>query len=111
MEIVSTQEADVAVFSVTGRLDALSVPELEEQLGKWLEQAGKALVIDFEGLEYISSAGLRILLATAKKMKARGGKLCLSRLRTNVKEVFDISGFSAIIPIFDNLGAARDAAK
>lgn len=111
MEIIYSQDQGITTFSVAGRLDALTVQELEKKVEQWLSQGESALVIDFEKLEYISSAGLRVLLATAKKMKARNGKMCLAKLQSNVKEVFDISGFSSIIPIFDTLGAARDAAK
>lgn len=111
MEIVVANESDVAVFAITGRLDAVSVPQLEEKLSQWFEQPGKKLIFDLEGLDYISSAGLRVFLTTAKKMKAREGKLCMARLRDNVKDVFTISGFIALIPAFDTLGAAQDAIK
>ncbi|MBN2439409.1 MAG: STAS domain-containing protein [Deltaproteobacteria bacterium] len=111
MEIAVTQESTVTVFSITGRLDALSAPDVEAKLNQWLEQNETRLVIDLEGLNYISSAGLRILLSVAKKMKARGGVLFLARLQAGVKQVFDISGFTAIIPIYETVGAALEAAK
>jgi anti-anti-sigma factor len=111
METVISQEANVTVISITGRLDAVSAPELEGRIGEWMEQNGTALVMDLERLDYISSAGLRIVLATAKKMKARNGKFCLAGLRGGVKEVFEISGFGSIIPVFENRQAALDAAK
>lgn len=111
MEIINTRDEGLTIFFISGRLDALTAQELEGKFEQWLEQGEPALVIDFEKLEYISSAGLRVLLAAAKKMKARNGQLYLANLQSNVKEVFDISGFSSIIPIFDTLGAARDAAK
>jgi anti-anti-sigma factor len=111
MEIVVTQESTVAVISIIGRLDALSAPDVEEKLNQWLEQNETRLVIDLEGLDYISSAGLRILLSAAKKMKTRRGVLFLARLQAGVKQVFDISGFAAIIPIYETVGAALEAAK
>ena len=111
MEIVVTNESDIFIFSIRGRLDAVSVPQLEEQLNQWFEQSGTKLVFDLDGLDYISSAGLRVFLTTAKKMKSRDGKLCMARLRENVKDVFTISGFIALIPAFDTLGAAKDAIK
>ena len=66
----------------------------------------KGLVIDFEATEYISSAGLRVLLMAAKKMKSTDGKLILCSMSEHVKEVFDIAGFT---PIF-NIETSREAA-
>jgi anti-sigma B factor antagonist len=111
MEIVVTNESDIFIFSIRGRLDAVSVPQLEERLNQWFEKSGSKLIFDLDGLDYISSAGLRVFLTTAKKMKARDGKLCMARLRENVKDIFTISGFIALIPAFDALGAAKDAIK
>ncbi len=111
MEIVVTNESDVFVFAIRGRLDAVTVTQLEERLNQWFEQSGKKLIFDLDGLDYISSAGLRIFLTTAKKIKARDGKMCMTRLRDNVKDVFTISGFIALIPAFDTLGAAQDAIR
>lgn len=111
MEIVVTNEADISIFAIHGRLDAVSVPQLEERLSQWFEQTGKKLIFDLDALDYISSAGLRVFLTTAKKMKARDGKLGMARLRDNVKDVFTISGFIALIPAFDTLGAAQDAVR
>ena len=111
MEIVVTNESDIFIFSIQGRLDAVSVPELEERLNQWFEQSETKMIFDLDRLDYISSAGLRVFLTTAKKMKARSGKLCMARLRENVKNVFTISGFIALIPAFDTLGAAQDAIK
>jgi len=111
MDIVVTNESDIFIFSIQGRLDAMSVPQLEEQINQWFEQSGTKLVFDLDGLDYISSAGLRVFLTTAKEMKARDGKLCMARLRENVKDIFTISGFIALIPAFETLGAAKDAIK
>ncbi|HNQ80887.1 MAG: STAS domain-containing protein [Acidobacteriota bacterium] len=111
MDIVMTTESDVAVFSIIGHLDAVSSPELEGRLGTWFEEPGTRLVLDLNGLEYISSAGLRVILSAAKKMKARNGKLGLSRLQPRVREVFQVSGFSSIIPVFETLPAALDAVR
>jgi anti-anti-sigma factor len=111
MEMVVTEASAATVFSIRGRMDALSAPEVEAKLNPWFEQNGKTLIIDLEDLDYISSAGLRVLLSAAKKMKARGGVLFLARLQEGVKQVFEISGFSAIIPIYETVEAALEAAK
>jgi anti-anti-sigma factor len=111
MEIAVTNETDIFIFAIKGRLDAVTVPELEQRLSEWFEGTGKKLIFDLEGLDYISSAGLRTFLSTAKKMKARDGNLCMTRLRDNVKDVFTISGFISLIPAFDTLGAAQDSMR
>lgn len=111
MDIVLTREADISVLAVRGRLDAVTAIQLEEQVAGWFEQSGTRLVFDMQGLDYISSAGLRVFLTTAKKMKVRNGRLCMAGLQENVKEVFTISGFIALIPAFDTLEAAKDAIR
>lgn len=111
MDIAITQDADMFVLAIRGRLDAVSAPQLEERLGQWFEQAGKKLIFNLEELDYISSAGLRAFLSTAKKMKALNGKMCMAALRDNVKDVFTISGFIALIPSYDTLGAAKDSLR
>lgn len=111
MDFVMTQEAGISVLAIRGRLDAVTAVQLEEQVNRWFEQPGTKLVFDMEKLDYISSAGLRVFLTTAKKMKARNGRLIMAGLQENVKEVFTISGFIALIPAFDTLGAAKDAIR
>ena len=69
------------------------------------------LVIDLKDLEYISSAGLRSILAITKQIKEKHGTLFLSSLQAAVKEVFDISGFNAIIPIYATLESAMNDIK
>lgn len=111
MEIVMNQDTDISILEIRGRLDAVSAPQLEERINQWFEQPGAKLVCNLEGLEYVSSAGLRVFLTAAKKMKARNGQFCMAGLRENVKDVFTISGFIALIPSFDTVKAAKDAVR
>jgi len=111
MEIVIIEKPAATVFSISGRMDALSAPDVEAGINQWLEQNKMKLIMDLERLDYISSAGLRILLSAAKKMKARGGVLLLAHLQAGVKQVFEISGFTAIMPIYETVEAALEAAK
>ncbi len=98
---------NVLVVTLDGRLDTNTSPKLEKFLAEKLETGQvKGLVIDFKPTEYISSAGLRILLMATKKMKSSGGKLILCALSDHVQEVFDIAGFT---PVF-NIEASRDLA-
>jgi len=107
MEIEKKQEQDVAVVSVKGRMDAVSSPEFEKEMGALLAGGNNVLILDLGALEYISSAGLRSILTITKKLKEKDGELLIAAVRGMVKEVFGISGFNAIIPIFESVESAR----
>lgn len=100
MEIQKRKTEKGMIVSVSGRLDAVTSPDFEKEMEGCLADGETVLVVDLPGLEYISSAGLRSILAITKKLKARNGKIILSSLQDMVKEVFEISGFSKILPIF-----------
>lgn len=101
MNVTTTEVNEVTVVSVEGKVDTNSSPALEQALSE-LVAAGKVnLLADFSELSFISSAGLRVLLATAKKTKAQSGELRVCAMNPTVKEVFDISGFSTILPVFE----------
>jgi stage II sporulation protein AA (anti-sigma F factor antagonist) len=108
MEIRQRKEKDAVVVSIKGRLDASSSPQFEKELAAVMDEGERLLVVDFGELEYISSAGLRSILATTKKLKEKGGKLLLCALKDVVKEVFEISGFSSIIPIYGSIESALE---
>lgn len=99
MEISCESKANHAIMNLTGRLDALGAPQLEEQ-GRAAICAGTCrLLLDLEKIEYISSAGLRSLLVLAKACAAAGGRLVLCSLAPMVMEVMRMSGFDNIIKI------------
>jgi len=107
MEIIeSGKEKNAFKISVKGRMDAVSAPDFESKLGYWMDNGEINFIVDLSELDYISSAGLRSILMIAKKLKARDGKILLSALQDTVKEVFEISGFSSIIPIYDSVESA-----
>jgi anti-anti-sigma factor len=89
----------VTVIKVQGRLDVITSPEFEQQCSGLLAQGEKSLVADLSGVAYVSSAGLRSVLATAKKLKAVQGKLAVCSLQPMVEQVFSLSGFASFIPI------------
>lgn len=109
MEVTGARENDVIICQLTGRLDAATSPEVEAKTADLVGDDGKYLVGDLSGLDYISSAGLRILLMRAKQMAGRGGKMVLCGLKPEVRQVFDIAGFSKIIPIYDDQDQAKAA--
>lgn len=84
-------------LKVSGRLDTTTAPELEEEINASVEGI-KELTLDFADLEYISSAGLRVLLSTQKKMN-ENGSLKVTGVNETVMEVFEVTGFSEILTI------------
>lgn len=99
MEIIKTLEDNKLTVALEGRLDTTTAPELEGALNEALADEGVTdLVFDFEKLEYISSAGLRVLLATQKVMYARN-EMKIINVNEVIKEVFDVTGFSDILTI------------
>jgi len=107
MEIDVKKEGQSVIIALTGRMDAVSAPQFDKTVDDFIEQGETLILIDFKFLEYISSAGLQSVLALAKRLEMINGTVLLSDLNGAVKEVFEISGFSSIFPIFDNLDAAR----
>lgn len=97
MEIVKKQNGTTLELALSGRLDTTTAPQLEEALNGALNDV-EQLTLDFSGLEYVSSAGLRVLLATQKVMSQKG-KMVLTHVCSDIKEVFDITGFVDILTI------------
>ena len=94
MEIKTTTEGTRLTIAVSGRVDTVTAPELEAGL-----KFGDAtcVVIDLANVPYMSSAGLRLLLAAHQKMVAKGGELQIAHVQADVREVLDITGFSDIL--------------
>lgn len=97
LKIDKSLEGTKAVYTLEGRLDTLTAPELEKELQAGLDGVTE-LTLDLEKLAYISSAGLRILLATHKQM-ARQGALKLVHVQSTVMEIFEVTGFADILTI------------
>ncbi|MBQ3847860.1 MAG: STAS domain-containing protein [Clostridia bacterium] len=97
MEIVKSKKEGVLSLRISGRLDTTTAPELEAVLKEELTDI-KELDLDFGSLDYVSSAGLRILLQTQKTMNTLG-KMEIRNVNDSVMEVFDITGFSDILTI------------
>lgn len=96
MTIDSIKEKDKLLLKLTGRLDTTTAPELEEALGSL--EGVRDLQLDFAGLEYLSSAGLRVLLSASKRMKKQG-EMEICNVNDEIMEVFTITGFSDILTI------------
>ena len=97
---------DVTVWVPEGRVDASSAPDLEQAMTSEIAEGGEAVVLDLSRTRYMSSAGLRVVLVVARQLQARKGKFAVCGLNDEVKELFEVSGFSLIVGI----EADRDAA-
>lgn len=102
MEITERKAGDVCVVGLSGRLDSGTAEAFGQRLHQLIDRGERRLVIDGGTLEYISSAGLRVLLVSAKRLKAVDGKIVLSSLKPHIVEVFEIAGFKSIFPIYGN---------
>lgn len=97
LNIIKNAADGRTVVSLEGRLDTVTAPELETAMKDTLTEA-ESLTLDFEKLEYVSSAGLRVILSIQKAMAEKGG-LKVVNVNEIIKEIFDVTGFSEILTI------------
>jgi anti-anti-sigma factor len=111
MDVKEEQVGGVTVLQVKGRLDSTTSPMLGERLTAVLEAAKARVLVDFSQLEYISSAGFRILLQAAKRADQNGAKLVLCGVSGKVRQLFDLGGFLDLFSISstreDGIAAAQ----
>ena len=99
MEIATQEYKRVAVMSVSGRVDSSTAPELESQLTKVVDGGQYHIVLDLKDVEYMSSAGLRAMVSTLKKVKRVNGDLRLANPSARVEEVLRLAGLTSIFSI------------
>ena len=99
MKIETRESQDIQIIAFEGNLDTNTSPEAESKINELIDAGKQKLLVNFEQLNFISSAGLRVLLATVKKLNASGGDLRICSLNATVQEVFDISGFVTILTV------------
>lgn len=107
MNIVFANDGEISIAKLTGRVDTTNADGVQNELLGKISSGTKLLAIDFTQVNYISSAGLRAILAAVKEISKKEGKLALFAMQENIKEVFDMSGFSAIMNIFDNFDSTK----
>jgi anti-sigma B factor antagonist len=98
MEIIISSMEDKITLSVKGKLSAATAQEFNVAVEKALKES-QTLVLDFEDVDYMASAGLRVLVAAQKRLSADGGSLTLLNLRSDVREVFELTGLDEIFTI------------
>ncbi len=101
MDISQKKIGDVSVLSLAGRLDAYVSNDVEQKLNGLIDGGEISVVVSLEKLDYISSSGLRVLLASLKKIRKREGDIKLASMKPRIKEVFDVAGFSQLFSIYD----------
>lgn len=106
MNVREENHGSAILLSPEGRLDSNTSQGFEELLMKHIEAGNTRLAVDFTDLDYISSAGLRVLLMAAKRIKAANGSLVLSGMQEHVHEVFEISGFLSILTVVNDAETA-----
>ena len=111
MDFSSRRVADVVVAAPVGKLDHNHAIHLEEVLAPIVTDAAAAkspLVLDFTGVDYISSMGLRVLMAASKKMRAREAPIAVAGLQPTVEEIFGIARFNHVLQVFPSVHAALE---
>lgn len=106
MQVKAQHLADVLVVAVDGRIDYVNADEFKAALMPLLGNGaagGNQVVLDLSQLEYISSAGLRVLIIAAREARARKGKLIAVALQPVVREIFEISKFTLVFQVFDSV--------
>ena len=106
MEVIEEKQDAVYIFRLLGRLDSNTSPAFEKKIISAIEEGESTVVVDFESLDYISSAGLRVLLKAAKQLKKSEGRIHLCSMKDYIKEVFDIAGFTTFLPVYSSLDDA-----
>jgi len=99
MNVTITNEGDKMLVTVTGRLDTTNVLDFEKEIMPVLAAPPQEIVMECSDFDYISSSGLRIFLTMQKQIGGKGGKLVLRNMKPEIREVFDMTGFSSIFTI------------
>ena len=99
MNVEITQTDNRVMVTLEGRLDTMTAPEFEKNVTPYFSMSAVELILDCVAMEYISSAGLRVVLMTHKNVTAHGGRFIIRNLSKEVRAVFDMTGFSRILTI------------
>ena len=106
MEIRERQVDGITIVSLKGSIDAMTAPKITEFIQGKVSNGNIKLVADFSGVDYTSSAGLRVLLGAVKETRSQGGDMRLAGVQPDVLKVLNLSGFTNILKMFDNADAA-----
>lgn len=111
LEIPDTDVDGWTVVAASGEIDVASAPELRERLGALVDGGAHRIVVDLEGVDFIDSTGLGVLVGALKRYRTLGGDLHLVVSTSRIRSVFELTGLTAAFPIHDTVGSAVEAAK
>lgn len=100
MNVTKDTKNDKKIIRLDGRLDATSVPQVEEFLNVEINGKSLIVVIDFSKVDYLSSAGMRLLLSCSKRMRGKNGELRIHSIQDDVKEIIQMAGFEKVLSIY-----------
>ncbi|MCB1181605.1 MAG: STAS domain-containing protein [Chlamydiia bacterium] len=102
METEVEEKGDIVVFRVKGRLDAASSPQLEKQINSIIDTGHFKVLLNFENVDYLSSAGMRLMLSVSKRLSKLEGKMVACNLNDEVMEVIRMAGFNQVLELYQN---------
>ena len=109
MEIIEEIQDGIKIFRLKGRLDSNSSPELEDKLFQAISEGSKKIIVDFENIDYTSSAGLRVVFKASKTLGREDGRLILCSMHKYIREIFKTTGIDKFVLTVDTMEQARRA--
>ena len=106
MNMSESKQGNITILQPQGKLNAITSPEMDTHLAGLIEGGTRQIVIDLAGLDYVSSAGLRVFLSVAKSLQHVAGKLTLASPSPQVQQMLDIAGFGNVLSIYKTLNEA-----
>jgi anti-sigma B factor antagonist len=109
VEIIEEIQDGIKIFRLKGRLDSNTSPELEDKLFQAISDGSKKIIVDFEDIDYTSSAGLRVVLKASKTLGREDGRLILCSMHKYIREIFKTTGIDKFVQILDTMDEALKA--
>jgi anti-sigma B factor antagonist len=106
VEIIEEIQDDINIYRLRGRLDSNTSQRLEEKLFQAISDGSKRMIVDFKDIDYISSAGLRVILKAFKALQREDGRIILCSMKKFVRDIFKVTGIDSFVPIVDTLDDA-----
>ena len=109
MEIIEKIQDDINIYRLIGRLDTNTSARFEQKLFQTISGGSKKMIVDFKDLNYISSAGIRLIFIAYKALMREDGRIILCSMQKYVREIFKMTGIDSFVPILDNMDEALKA--
>ena len=103
----SEVENNIRLIRLSGRLDIVGVSEIESQFTAHSSGENPRLIVDLTDVEFVASIGIRLLTLTAKSVMSRGGRMVMLNPTSDVRDVLELTGIPAIIPVYDTIESAE----